>query len=452
MIAAEFQAVVFAAGRGNRFPELVEGRPKCLLPVGPYPLIWYSLMMLQRHGFQEVIVIVLEHEKLEIQQKLEKTQIKLRIDFHTISGDSDIGTADALRQISDRIKTDVVLVSCDIIVEYSLYPVLQQFREQNASIVGLMLPSSHPSVVVPGPKTKHKSDKDLFGTCPDSTRLVFMGSASDFETDFKISGHLLRFYGAVDIRSDLMDTHVYVIKKWIVDFLDVVSGFSTLKGELLPFIVKKQNSSVINPLQLMEKPLSEINVNTNKDVFQFTSHTALDEKINKSSIFTTQGSSMVNDIIQCYLAIAPEETYGIRVNSLPSFCLANRQIYEVFSKVSDFPITAVKAQNSDIKSTQVTSTVVGEQTIISEKTSITSSTIGSNCIVKQKVLISNSTIMDHVTIEEGVTIDNCIICDKSMISSGSTLRNCLIGSNFLVSSNTKKENVHLSNSDGFMEI
>lgn len=52
MLPLEFQAVILAGGRGSRFPDLTEGRPKCLLPVGPLPLIWYPLNLLQRHGFQ----------------------------------------------------------------------------------------------------------------------------------------------------------------------------------------------------------------------------------------------------------------------------------------------------------------------------------------------------------------------------------------------------------------
>lgn len=50
----------------------------------------------------DVIILVLEHEKSEIQQKLEKHPLKLKIEFFCLSGDSDVGTADALRQISDR--------------------------------------------------------------------------------------------------------------------------------------------------------------------------------------------------------------------------------------------------------------------------------------------------------------------------------------------------------------
>lgn len=58
----EFQAVVFAAGRGCRLPEVPGAPPKCLLPVGARPILWYSLNMLQRHGFQGYFYIFLYKE------------------------------------------------------------------------------------------------------------------------------------------------------------------------------------------------------------------------------------------------------------------------------------------------------------------------------------------------------------------------------------------------------
>lgn len=47
----EFQAVVLAAGKGSRMPEITSGKPKCLLPVGTKPLVWYPLYKLQQSGF-----------------------------------------------------------------------------------------------------------------------------------------------------------------------------------------------------------------------------------------------------------------------------------------------------------------------------------------------------------------------------------------------------------------
>lgn len=52
MIAREFQAVVLAAGRGSRMTELTVGRPKCLLPVGQYPVLYNTLLLLENAGFK----------------------------------------------------------------------------------------------------------------------------------------------------------------------------------------------------------------------------------------------------------------------------------------------------------------------------------------------------------------------------------------------------------------
>lgn len=48
----EFQAVILAAGTGTRFRDLVGDHPKCLLPVGPYPLIFYPLNFASTYGFE----------------------------------------------------------------------------------------------------------------------------------------------------------------------------------------------------------------------------------------------------------------------------------------------------------------------------------------------------------------------------------------------------------------
>lgn len=47
----EFQAVVLAAGKGSRMSEITTGKPKCLIPIGPKPLVWYPLYKLQTSGF-----------------------------------------------------------------------------------------------------------------------------------------------------------------------------------------------------------------------------------------------------------------------------------------------------------------------------------------------------------------------------------------------------------------
>lgn len=112
MTKTEFQAIVLAGGRGSRYTELTNEKLKCLLPIGPFPMIFYPLHMLQKHGFQEIIVVVLESERNEIQQAIERTPIKAKLDFVTLPSDSSFGTAEALRHIYDRLVLMIIFKFC----------------------------------------------------------------------------------------------------------------------------------------------------------------------------------------------------------------------------------------------------------------------------------------------------------------------------------------------------
>lgn len=173
MLLPEFQAVVLAAGKGSRMPELTAGKPKCLLPIGSKPLVWYPLHKLQQLGFNgmyfeskasafyikyvlDVILIVAENQKTEIQNAIDKTNLNIKVDYFPI-GDEDLGTADSLRLIHEKIRSDVLVLSCDLVTDVNLSEVVNLFRQHDASLCALLFhPSSTEQVVVPGPKAKHK--------------------------------------------------------------------------------------------------------------------------------------------------------------------------------------------------------------------------------------------------------------------------------------------------------
>ncbi|XP_030760439.1 translation initiation factor eIF-2B subunit gamma-like [Sitophilus oryzae] len=143
-IPAEFQAVVLAAGKGSRMLEFTSGKPKCLLPIGSKPLIWYTLSKLQKSGFTEVIMIVLELQKTEIQSaidiEIEKNTLNIKIDYVSVLDDKDdLGTADSLRlkEIQEKLKSDVLILSCDLITDVDISGVLNTFRKYNASVTTL---------------------------------------------------------------------------------------------------------------------------------------------------------------------------------------------------------------------------------------------------------------------------------------------------------------------------
>uniref|UniRef100_A0A182VFY9 Translation initiation factor eIF2B subunit gamma n=1 Tax=Anopheles merus TaxID=30066 RepID=A0A182VFY9_ANOME len=447
----EFQAIVLAAGKGTRLPEILEGRPKCLLPIGPFPMIWYPLQLLQRHGFTEVIVVVQESEKSEIQQRLERLQLKLKLDYYSIPTDSECGTADSLRLVSDKIKSDVVVLSCDSIIEINLYPLLSKFREKDASVQLLLLESGKDQdVVIPGLKSKYKAEKDIIGYDKATSRVLFMASASDFEETVKLSGHLLRENPDMIISSSMLDAHVYIMKKWVVEYLAVTELLSAVKGELLPHIIKKQ---LLQPPAVPENDgASEYTAKPKvDDIFQFAVYTEMDRKIDKASVFNKEEKATSHPI-RCYAYFADSKAFGLRVNNVRSFLSCNLKIFEIFPALTGFSERELVSQSSSIKSTQITKCAVGDMTTISEKTSLNQNVIANGCTVQPKTRINNSVLMDGVTVEETVVIDNCIVGEKAVIKSGSVLKNCIIGPHFVVAAGTKKESVYLSNADGFMTI
>lgn len=89
---------------------------------------------------------------------MERTDLDLKIDYVSINDNEDLGTADSLRLISDKLRSDVLVVSCDFISDVSLKGILDTFRAHNASVTSLFLyPQQTENVVVPGPKSKYKT-------------------------------------------------------------------------------------------------------------------------------------------------------------------------------------------------------------------------------------------------------------------------------------------------------
>nr|XP_035958676.1 translation initiation factor eIF-2B subunit gamma-like [Halichoerus grypus] len=157
----EFQAVVMAVGGGSRMTDLTSSIPKPLLPVGNKPLIWYPLNLLERVGFEEVIVITTR----DVQKALSaEFKMKMKLDIVCIPDEADKGTADSLRQIYPKLKTDVLVLSCDLITDVALHEVVDLFRAHDASLAMLMRKGQDGLEQVPGQKVGKKPGKefDLF--------------------------------------------------------------------------------------------------------------------------------------------------------------------------------------------------------------------------------------------------------------------------------------------------
>lgn len=451
---AEFQAVIMAAGKGTRMPEVTAGKPKCLLPVGPRPLVWYPLLKLQETGFTDVIMVIFENQKQEIQSALDKTDLKIRIEYFSIPSTEDLGTADTLRLLHDKIKCDVVVLSCDLITDFNFYEIFNEYRMHKASVLSLFFQSEpEGNIVVPGPKQKHKPERDFIVLDKHTSRLIMLASASDFEEYVSISDNLLEKHFASVVHCNLIDSHLYILRHWIVKYLQHNTNISTIKGELLPHIVSKQHPPPTPPAK--DANLSIVNTTESNDIFHFAKESDLELQIRKTSTFMDHTGDMAEcyhgDTIRCYGHVS-KNSFGVRVNTLPAYWSINGKISDIWENITHGKMIKVDPK-ATVKSTQVDEKcIIWDLVTLNEKTSFKNSVIGTQTEVNSFSRVFNSIVMNNVVIKEKVALENCIVCDGAVIENGTQLKGCLVGSHYTVPDQSQHTNEVLTDVSRLMEF
>ena len=111
-------------------------------------------------------------------------------------------------------------------------------------------------------------------------------------------------------------------------FILYYRNFSTLKGELLPYIVKKQ---LDKPKVIIDdKNASVIKMDTRTDIFRFAEEKPIDSLIRSMSSFNDHGTDLDDvyhgDIIWCYAHIMNGKC-GLRANTIQMYSLANALVW-----------------------------------------------------------------------------------------------------------------------------
>ncbi|XP_063153906.1 translation initiation factor eIF2B subunit gamma isoform X2 [Candoia aspera] len=419
----EFQAVVMAVGGGSRMMDLTSNIPKALLPIGNKPLIWYPLNLLEQVGFEEVIVVTTKDV-----QKVLNLETKLKLDIVCIADDADMGTADSLRHIHEKIKTDVLVLSCDLITDVALHEVVDLFRTHDATLSMLMKKVYEPTELGPGQKGKKKlvEQRDFIGVDDSEKRLVFMANEADLDEEIVIK------------RSILQKT------------------FTSIRSELIPYLVRKQFSS---PAQLQQdqnhKEQDQKKKDQKSDIYSFMKGDSLFElgtdKICWNNCRGDVKEAFHGGKIRCYVHIM-RDGLCYRVNTLGLYIEANRQVPKMLSSLCpEEPLVHSTASIID-KCLVGSDSIVGASSQTGEKTSVKRSVIGTSCLIKDKVKITNCIIMNSVRIEEGCSLQNCVVCHHAVIEKGSDLKDCLIGNSQHLEPNSKHVNEVIMGTEQLMEI
>eukprot|EP01134_Creolimax_fragrantissima_P007174 CFRG7174T1 len=417
------QALVLAGGTGSRMYPLTETLSKAMLTVGNRPMIWYALQNLESCGFEEILVLVRKEDRNLHQYLTEVYESKKAVVVISIEADIS-GTADALRSASGYIKSDVVVVSCDLVSNVNIADMVDNYRITDSDL-SIALSQSMPHEIGPENKKAARGIKDYIGLDAESKRVVYYTPEADIDDELRLSRRMITKWPRVIIRNDLTDCHLYIMRKWVVDYIMADSSISSLKGDLIPLLIRRQYK---------RKQPSE-SMGGQPDLMTYIpNHGRL--------------HSHKHDALICTYYEVKSQPCG-RCNSVVRYSELNRLVSN-----SGLTKTSNRGENSHIsKLTQLSiDSVVGSSCVVGDRVSIKNSTIGSHSKIGDNVKLNNCVVMDHVQICDGSILSNTVVCKQAYIQAGCHLKNCQVGVSYEVEAGVQAENESFVNTEGLLSI
>ena len=435
----ELQAVVLAGGVGTRMRELTKGRPKCLLPVGNRPILFYPLHSLVLASFTgaslpcaplaqlasfcpvaDVLVIVPDAHQQEIAEEVRVMGLELRVEYFSIPIDKHLGTAESLAMAKERLTSDLIILSCDVVTDYPLVKLITMHRDQDAAMIALISTQNPTATTRAYGSSKNRSEKDLIGV--DGDRLVFFNSEFDFGQSIPFSASLLNRCSDMHIFSNFFDSHVYIFKKPAVDAMIREGVIKSLKGEFLPHLVGQQFGED-HVKEDEQEPVSD----TIERALARLEPSCGDRRGLMLQRITD--GKYPNGRTRCFLQVI-RSGYCVRGNSLAGYIEANK---------------AIASRESDQrKGRNFVNSILGKDSVCADSSHLVRSVVGANCRIKSNVKISDSVIMDGVTIEEGCVVQASVICADAKVGKKCSLERCLVSGGYQVHQQSQFANEFLA--------
>ncbi|CAF0869391.1 unnamed protein product [Rotaria sp. Silwood1] len=437
----EFTVILYAGGNNCLSTDL--SIPKCLLPIGNRPLIWYSLQIIQSHSslsLSPLLILTSSQYRQALDDYLSTLKITYEIVIyrqHHESTDDDqqqtqieLGTLDILRSCYSRIRTEsICLLTCDLFGKVNLTPLINMFRVRDASLCMLLLKTTTPtttgkeSVIQPGQKIKFTPEREFYTVDQSTNTVTSIRLKADLDEHLPLRQNILAKYPRTIIRTNLVDAHLYLIKKSCLD-IAICSNYSSFRKEFLPKMIRQMATG-----QSLEDLIS---TSANKSIMIRQKATNLGDHADLTRLLEQYDCD--NNQIRggCYYFI--DETQIFRVKHVLSYLEANRQASSLILSYTNEDITF----KDRLEQIQISpDCVIGDGYDIGKKTTIKRTIIGKNCRIEDKCKIVNCVLLDNVHIKEGVTLQNSILCSRSTIESNCEIQNSIICSNQQVEENEK---------------
>ncbi|MBA0762344.1 hypothetical protein Gotri_011978, partial [Gossypium trilobum] len=421
--------------------------PKPLLPVANCPVLNYVLHQLEQSNLKDLIVVVEgEDAALLVGAWISGTFIdRLHVEIAAVP--EDIGTAGALRAISHHLTAkDILVVSGDLVSDVPPGALAATHRRHDAAVTTMLC-----SIPVSGPlesgssggkdKAKKLGRYNIIGLDPSKQFLLHIATGAEIEKDARISKRILHAVGQMEMRSDLMDAHMYAFKRSVLqEVLDVKDTFQSLKEDVLPYLVRIQLKS---EALLNRTPQGE--ENSNEKVSSQNNQAFISRILANAStpsfhgIYSENpdGSCSTRKTHKCCVYIASSSSYCVRLNSIQAFMDINRDVTGDADHLLSPNNIIGPSPKLGTKTTVGPNCRLGEGSEMGDKCQVKRSIIGRHCRIGSHVKVVNSVVMNHVTIGDGCIIQGSVICSNVQLQERVELKDCQVGAGFVVTAGSE---------------
>ncbi|KAJ1921779.1 Translation initiation factor eIF-2B subunit gamma [Mycoemilia scoparia] len=367
--------------------------------------------------------------------------------------DEMIGTAEVLGNLSDRIKGDVIVTSCDTITDVPAQQFLDLYRLNRPSVAAVFseIMSSEGGggsskdegklleqfFYSHHPRAQHVETKYVVGIDQRSSRLVMLKPTDDDDKSIDVRSSICKRYPSLAISNNFLDAHIYVFSRWVIDFIKANSGITSLQEQLIPLLVRAQSHPQLYSKYRIDEFINPKSEPVVEESMQYSQNVGVTSE-QEAPAPKTYGPLSV-------FAYVRRNCIGGRANNNPRYCDLNK----VIARISQAPsvdasasvgaktvvrykqmVTTASSSSSLLFNNELevtTDSQVGRGTKIGQKSKIEKSVVGFHCTIGNNVKITNSVVMDYASIEDGVTLDSSIVCQNVHIGSNSTISKSEIG-------------------------
>lgn len=452
----KLEAIILAAGSGNRMLDLTRNRPKCLLPIGNHSLIWFAITGLKKAGINKMTILIPDSYESDIKQYCHKkfnAHKDLYLDFVSVPANSDCGTAESILSIKDKIRGDFIVHSCDSIVHpKALSFLINHYRLYDPMMTMLLSDNSDyfQRRLVPGRKEKEHAMRDIIAIEPldklnltasdefTANKVVFLHSERDLKKISRLKSKELALHPSLEVHSRLLDTHIYIFKHHLLEFLHKNADKVVLKAEIIPSLVSKQ---------FCKLHTNEVTDHLEDDVNMVSYHKRADYEIElkeKLEFFSPRNVTQNNCFRRIPLsrptdchAVVFKDLIAHRVNTIGSFLDTNKDARSIFNMLEAKNIQTYK------------DSLLGDNSVIGDKCVIKRSSIGNNCKIGERVKLFDCVIMDNVEIDSKCNLNECIIGGNSKIGPKCDMKLTIVGQKQLIAGG-RKSNCEIISDDSYV--